>query len=370
MQATTAASKRKLKQFVLKPTLYCYHKCSYCSLRQDYYHDIMSERRGSVSSITPGQTKKHAGHMPLDLALRLIDEAAELGMESLQLSGGDPLLYPHILEIISAGAKHPGVFVFVNSVATRITLPRAKELIDAGLGCWNFSVDTLDPEKYTKLRGVKNALSTIMTAIETVRVASAHKPEFCINYMTVITRENFRELPDLVDHCIKTGVAAIYLMNVYGDETGEALLSVREIREFRGETIPAIHKIIEKHQLPTVIAQNARAVMATFFSAENSDENYAAGIYWPSPEAAKSACKSPSQYALVEPDGRVLPCCLVEIAHEGEVGSVANASMKDVWTGAGYQQFDQDRIAFCMKCSSPRHKTLGLIPKMCRQFNE
>lgn len=188
--------------------------------------------------------------------------------------------------------------------------------------------------------------------------------------MTVITRENFREIPDLIDHCVKHGVAAIYLMNVYGDETGDALLTVPEIREFREVVVPEIHKILKTHSIPDVVAQNAKSVMAAFFSRENSDENYARGIYWPSMAAAKSACNSPNQYALVEPDGRVLPCCLVEIAHEGEVGSVANASMHDVWTGPGYQRFDQDRIEFCMKCSSPRHKTLGLIPKMCRQFNE
>lgn len=184
MPVNTAIAKRQLKQFVLKPTLYCYHKCSYCSLRQDYYHDIMSERKAAASPAVRGQNKSHAGHIPLDMALRLIDEAAALGMESLQLSGGDPLLYPHILELIRAGAKHPGVFVFVNSVATRLSYARAKELIDAGLGCWNFSVDTLDPEKYSRLRGVKNALQTIMNAIETVRAAAAHKPDFCINYMT------------------------------------------------------------------------------------------------------------------------------------------------------------------------------------------
>jgi radical SAM protein with 4Fe4S-binding SPASM domain len=86
-------------------------------------------------------------------------------------------------------------------------------------------------------------------------------------------------------------------------------------------------------------------------------------------EAARAACNVPNYYALVEPDGRVLPCCLVEISHEGEVGNVMDRSLGDVWAGTGYRQFREERIPFCQQCSAPRHRTLGLIPKMCRQFN-
>src|SRR5262249_23136691 len=108
------------------------------------------------------------GHMPLDLALRTIDQAAALGMQELQLSGGDPLLYPHLLEVISAAKRHPGVFVLMNSVGTGVTIEKARAVTDAQLGAWDFTVDTLDPARYQKLRGARNALPTIMAAISTV----------------------------------------------------------------------------------------------------------------------------------------------------------------------------------------------------------
>src|SRR4029079_18666894 len=155
-------------------------------------------------------------------------------------SGGDPLLYPHLLDVIAAAKRHPGVFVLMNSVGTGVTEEKARAIIDAGLGAWNFSVDTLDPVKYEKLRGVRKALPTIMSAIDTVREAGAHDPEFRMNYMTVITRDNFREIPDVVAHCVATGVASMYLMNVYGDTAGRSLLTVPEIGEFRDQVVPAI----------------------------------------------------------------------------------------------------------------------------------
>jgi radical SAM superfamily enzyme YgiQ (UPF0313 family) len=66
------------------------------------------------------------------------------------------------------------------------------------------SVGTLDPAKYDELRGVRNGLATIMQAIATVREAGRHVPEFRTNYMTVITRHEFRDLPGLIARCVET----------------------------------------------------------------------------------------------------------------------------------------------------------------------
>ena len=85
---------------------------------------------------------------------------------------------------------------------------------------------------------MRAALPAIMRAIETVREAGADFPGFRFNYMTVITRHNFRGLPELLAHCVDTGAASIYLMNVYGDTTGQSLLTEAEIREFRDQTVP------------------------------------------------------------------------------------------------------------------------------------
>jgi radical SAM protein with 4Fe4S-binding SPASM domain len=366
-------SSAALTQLVIKPTIFCYHRCSYCDLRQDYYKDLVADGKRALSLLA-GQEKdrprRNPGHMPRDMALRMVEEAAELGMQSLQLSGGDPLLYPHLLDVVRAGADHPGVFVFMNSVGTGVTEDRARALIDAGLGAWNFSVDTLDPHTYDEIRGVPRAFARIQEAIATVQRVAAAYPDFCVNYMAVITRKNFRDLPDLVAHCLDTDVASVHLMNVYGDRSGGTLLTVEEIAEFRTATVPAILAALEARSVPEIVQTNAASVLASLYARTNPDRNYAEGLYWPSMEAAKAGCNTPNFYSLIEPDGRVLPCCLVEISHEGEVGNVTNQSLADVWNGEAYARFRADRIPFCQECSAPQHRTLGLIPKMCRQFND
>ncbi len=382
MAKNLQTSTNSLKQLVIKPTVYCYHKCPYCDLRQDYYKTILKNNKKRVIPISEStQESAHKlklngnkatlnpGHMPLDMALHAIDEAAKRGMESMQLSGGDPLLYPYLTQVIRAAASHPGVFVFMNSVGTNVSKQKVEELIDAGLMAWNFSIDTLDPMLYQELRGVKDALPKILEAIATVREAAKNYPEFCINYMTVITNKNYRELPDLFGHCLENNIASIYLMNVYGDVEGKSLLNIEQIQEFRNEVVPKIIEKIDELSPHAIVRDNAREVMSTFFSTENSDDNYAKGIYWNSAEDVKRACRTPEHYALIEPDGGVLPCCLVEISHEGEVGNLTKNTLGEVWEDDGYMKFREDRIEFCTKCSSPRNKTIGFVPKLCRQFN-
>jgi radical SAM protein with 4Fe4S-binding SPASM domain len=311
------------------------------------------------------------GHMPLDFAKSLIDEASDLGAESLQLSGGDPLMYPHLEELIShTKARNPNIFVFMNSVGTGVSDSRAKKIIDAGLGAWNFSIDTMNDEIYNSLRGVPDALRDVMTAVDTVKRAALDHPEFCVNMMTVITRHNFRELPTLVEYCLNNNFASAYFMNVYGANNGDLFLTVSEIQEFRNEIAPQIVEIVYSADVETIVKDNAKQVMATFFSDDNSDENYAIGQYFSSLEAAKTACVVPNYYGLIEPDGQVLPCCLVEISHEGVIGNARDDGLNAVWNSEKRASFNENRMEFCTKCSAPRHKTLGFVPKLCQQFND
>ena len=128
--------------------------------------------------------------------------------------------------------------------------------------------------------------------------------------------------------------------------------------------------VLRDKDMPQIVQSNAAEVLASFFSPDTPDANYARGIYWPDKDSVRRACRVPAYYSLIEPDGRVLPCCLVEIAHQGEVGNVMDHPLAEVWTSARFEQFRGERIPFCQRCSSPRNRTLGLIPTMCRQFRD
>lgn len=352
-----------LRQLVLKPTVFCYHKCPYCDIRQKFYSEMLRAARSTASDNRPG-------HMPIEMALRQIKDARALGMRECLFSGGDPLLYPGIERLVSEAAQGGDVFVYMNSVGTGLTHARAEGLLRAGLQAWNLSVDSLDPETYDRIRGVKGAFGHIMKALAVLKDVKRSRPMFAsfrINFMTVITRHNFRQLPDLFSFCLENGVASVYLMNVYGDERERAfLLSVPEIAEFRDSIVPRSIDVINASSADPIVKECAVDTLASFYSPDTSDEDYANGIWWNDFESAKRGCTAPDRYALIEADGNVLPCCLVEISHEGVVGNVSTSSLADVWSGRGYSEFRERRIQFCRRCPDAKHRTLAFVPELCR----
>ena len=57
---------------------------------------------------------------------RYIDELASMGTAQIQFSGGEPLIYPHILEVISY-AHSKGIRVVISTSGVTITEQYAKE---------------------------------------------------------------------------------------------------------------------------------------------------------------------------------------------------------------------------------------------------
>jgi cyclic pyranopterin phosphate synthase len=83
--------------------------------------------------------------------IRLVRLSVEQGVDSVRLTGGEPLLRPDIVEIVAAIKSLPGVPAI--SVTTNgLRLPGlAARLADAGVDRVNISLDTLDRETFRKL---------------------------------------------------------------------------------------------------------------------------------------------------------------------------------------------------------------------------
>lgn len=347
---------RRLKKLVLKPTAQCFHNCLYCESRQAFYKKYLRTES-----------------MPIAVAVRQAKDAYELGMRECLLSGGDPLLYPDLVQLIS-GIKQISneIFVFMNSVGNGLSQDKAIRILDSGLGAWNFSVDTINEKKHDSIRGVKGALKKTLNAFDILREIREkyyHHRNFWINFMVVVTRHNYADLPRLFDFCIKEGVSSVFLMHVYGDHRNKRfLLKQNQVHEWHHQVVPKIISSISLSHLDTVVKQNASNVLRDFFPKDILDKYYSMGYWWQSVEQCHATCKVPDFYALIECDGTVLPCCLVEVSHEGIVGNIYDDSLATIWTGACYERFRRTKTEFCSLCSAPRHRTIGLTPELCRQF--
>ena len=97
--------------------------------------------------------------------LRLSRLFADLGVEKIRLTGGEPLVYKEIVELSAAIRSNcPGVQK-LTMTTNAITLPRKiHALKEAGITGFNISLDTLDESKFTLITR-RNGLSRVLDSI-------------------------------------------------------------------------------------------------------------------------------------------------------------------------------------------------------------
>ncbi len=124
---------------------------SRCNLRCIYCH--------AEGEVNPKE------QMSTDEIAELMRVGAQFGIRSVKFTGGEPMLRRDLVDIIRS--VPPGV---ESSMTTNGTLlaPKAAELKEAGLARVNVSLDTLRPERYSRITGkdcLEDALEGIDAAI-------------------------------------------------------------------------------------------------------------------------------------------------------------------------------------------------------------
>ena len=86
-----------------------------------------------------------------DELVLLIGIAAELGVEKIRLTGGEPTVRPGIVNLVRRIATIPGIRDLAMTTNAVLLEALAGPLRDAGLTRVNISLDTLDPEKFRRI---------------------------------------------------------------------------------------------------------------------------------------------------------------------------------------------------------------------------
>ena len=99
--------------------------------------------------------------------LRVIRVASKLGVSKVRYTGGEPLVRNDILELVEGAVRTKGIRT-VHLTTNGMLLPAlAEPLRKAGLHGVNVSLDTLDPERFSKCTR-RTGLEQVLTGIEAV----------------------------------------------------------------------------------------------------------------------------------------------------------------------------------------------------------
>jgi cyclic pyranopterin phosphate synthase len=95
----------------------------------------------------------HCDILSYEEILRVLQAAAEIGIQKVRLTGGEPLVrrnFVHFVESVCQMSAFKEVSITTNGVHLK---EKAQEIFDAGVRRINVSLDTLDPVKYAKITG-------------------------------------------------------------------------------------------------------------------------------------------------------------------------------------------------------------------------
>ena len=140
--------------------------------------------------------------LSVDELLRVVRIAVAAGIEEVRLTGGEPLLHPHVVDIVRGIASLPTAPI-VTVTTNGVHLAQvAQALVDAGLQRFNISLDTLNRERFKQLTKRDELGATLQgiaaakaTGILPIKVNSVLMPGV-----------NDDEAPDLLEWALAEGL--------------------------------------------------------------------------------------------------------------------------------------------------------------------
>lgn len=169
-------------QCVLGVTKRCNSKCVYCDVWRFDDAD---------------------GDPPLGQLQGILEEIRGLGVERVNLSGGEPLMRKDLVEIIRHGTD-VGLAMGIITNGLLLSEARLNSLREAGLRFVSVSIDTLDPENYKTLRGAP--VSNAANALENLARARREDEKFVAAVLAALSPLSLDGIPRLVEECEKNNL--------------------------------------------------------------------------------------------------------------------------------------------------------------------
>ncbi|MCH5320189.1 MAG: metallophosphoesterase [Eubacterium sp.] len=167
----------------------CNLNCSYC------HHE------GRISSLIGNNINNNS-----DFDIRtLLNEAKKCGFEKIKISGGEPLLYPNILEECNEFQNQFKDIGFTSNGTQIIKLKSNFERIKGSKLKFNITLNSLNPQKYKEITG-QNCLEDVKKGIDFLIDNG-----FSIKINSVITSYNFDDIVDLINYAARKRVDIKFL---------------------------------------------------------------------------------------------------------------------------------------------------------------
>ncbi|MBF0503859.1 MAG: radical SAM protein [Candidatus Omnitrophica bacterium] len=324
-----------LFQVTIKPTLACTANCKNCTPRKDLHKELIYEKNLSFQEWE-----------------KVLSEAALLGVKNFTISGGEPTLYPHLVDLVKLG-HGLGWQVNINSNGSMIKEKLAHELLDAGLNSIHISIYSSTSQIHDTIRNRAGLHAKAVEAVKIFARLAKQNKQFTLKTQTIISKDNYKDFADILKLHYRLGANASAVSYLEGDFEKTSLLSKEEIIFFRQNIIPKAIKFFMGQGI------NSEVTLKNIFSQNiASFDNWANGIYW----SRERGCPHVKRgFVLILANGDVHPCNIVEYKHEPVLGNVFKDSLTDIWQNQIARDYRKNFHENCNLCPMNLHFGLEYI---------
>jgi MoaA/NifB/PqqE/SkfB family radical SAM enzyme len=280
-----------------------------------------------------------------DLAIEEIADLARslpsLGTRLVAFSGGEPLLRPDMFEAASM-FKAQGIDLHL--LTSGVLLERCADSVGEYFSRVTVSLDATTEELYRAIRGVA-ALATVGKGVARLRRLA---PRVTITARATLHRENFRELPRLIDQARAMGFHGISFLaaDVSSTAFGRRGRSERPRLDLDADEIAEFDSLVERTIITHQIDFESGFVLDSPRKLRRLPKYYAAlagGSSFPGND-----CNAPWVSVVLEADGDVRPCFF-----HPAVGNIRRAPLDEILAGslrAFRGTLDVQTNAVCEQC--------------------
>ena len=240
-------------------------------------------------------------------AKTLLEQIARAGFKIMIFSGGEPLMRPDIVELVSYAASL-GLRPVFGTNGTLITLEMAQKLKAAGAMGMGISLDSMDREKHNKFRKFPGAWEGAVQGMRNCRAAGL---PFQIH--TTVMEWNNHELEDLTDFAVAEGAVAHHFFFLV--PTGRA--KTIEAESLRAEAYEdTLTRIMKKQQEVEIELKPTCAPQFLRIAAQMGLKT-----------RFRRGCLAGTAYCIISPRGKVQPCAYLNM----ELGDVRQTPFDEIW---------------------------------------
>lgn len=259
--------------------------------------------------------KPTSGELSTEQRKRIADQLAQENVVAVAFSGGEPLMRRDFFEVAEYTVNN-GVYVSVATNGTLITRAVAEKMKKVGVGYVDISLDGVNADTHDSFRGVPGCFDKTVRGIKNLVSEDIYT---CL--AITATKENFHEIPDIIELGKKLKVKRITVFNFIPTGRAQAIFDFDLSPEERERLLELLYGELLKGEIETVSTAPQFARVCLTKSQEENLDLLAPTHFCASNLPGKvkyladfiGGCGAGRIYCAVQPDGLVTPCVFMPI---------------------------------------------------------